>query len=165
MTTWNKVKTSQNFAGNHRFPMFLCFCWRVRVFRLLAFLSGNVSLVVVWKGFFSKSRFCEASNATNFCVGCVFLHSDSEICFSLTFVSVPVSLDLALQWRLCPGLHHTYTRRRCVVSPCLPTFCSFSTVFSNVFPFANVTGFWANLPPHTWPLSLIGYIYQNFAHS
>ena len=64
-----------------------------------------------------------------------------------TFAFVPLSLDLALQWRLRPGLHHTYRRRRRVMGPfnpscfdCFPLACpvlaSFSTSFSTyAFPF------------------------------
>ena len=102
----------------------------------------------------------------------VFLHSVLEFpaafhsCFPLTFAFVSLSVDLALQWRLRPGLHHTYRRRRRVMGPlnpgcfdCFPLACpvlaSFSTSFSTyAFPFQilclNGTRFLPNWHKFLW---------------
>ena len=139
-----------------------CKCFSCRLF---IFSSSSPNSTVFW-GHLS-------ANSTIFVMDCVFSHSELWVspaalhsCFPLAFALVPPSLGLALQWRLRPGLHHTYRRRRRVMGPlnpgcldCFPLACpvlaSFSTSFSTyAFPFQilclNGTRFLPNWHKFFW---------------
>ena len=104
-----------------------CKCFSCRLF---IFSSSSPNSTVFWGQF--------SANSTIFVImDCVFSHSVLWVspaalrsCFPLAFALVPPSLGLALQWRLRPGLHHTYRRRRRVMGPlnpgcldCFPLAC------------------------------------------
>ena len=117
----------------------------------------------------SNSNFCQFNKflcGLCFCTQCwssLLLFTVASLLHSVLF---SLSVDLALQWRLRPGLHHTYRRRRRVMGPlnpgcfdCFPLACpvlaSFSTSFSTyAFPFQilclNGTRFLPNWHKFLW---------------
>ena len=142
---------------DQHFPLFCCFRnFFLKVFfcRLLFNFSSCSSNSTLFWGLQLQVQFQPIQQIA---LWIVFLHSVLEFpaafhsCFPLTFAFISLSVDLALQWRLRPGLHHTYRRRRRVIGPlnpacfdCFPlAWVVFFYVFLNLcFPFSESLPKW-----------------------